>query len=264
MTDKPKLMYYGWSFFSVETGQGVLLFDPFFRPECGAEWAHLDDFARTNIICLTHGHHEHYLDTPVVAKKTGATVVAPSEICDHLKSRYGISPSQLKPIDLGQTVELRGFRITAFEWRHRTINLWKAFFGGGVLHGLNFVYNGMMKSPFSARKFGYHVKTPDGTTIMNYCEGLNNNMVVQEVQELGQTHQTDILLAGYQLNFEEHVGLGVKALAPKKAVLFHPHEKLFAKIGVPTSPVDRFVERIKQSSPGTEIIMSRPGTQVVY
>jgi hypothetical protein len=81
---------------------------------------------------------------------------------------------------------------------------------------------------------------------------------------LGRAFKTDILLTGYQLNFEEHVGLGVGALAPKKAVLFHPHEKLFAKIGVPTSPVDSFVERIKQSSPGTEIIMSRPGTQVVY
>ena len=62
MTDKPRLVYFGWSCFSVETSQRVLLFDPFFRPECGAEWAHLEDFTRTNIICLTHGHHEHYLD----------------------------------------------------------------------------------------------------------------------------------------------------------------------------------------------------------
>jgi L-ascorbate metabolism protein UlaG (beta-lactamase superfamily) len=39
MTDKPRLLYFGWSCFSVETSQGVLLFDPFFRPECGAEWS---------------------------------------------------------------------------------------------------------------------------------------------------------------------------------------------------------------------------------
>jgi hypothetical protein len=264
MTDKPRLVYFGWSCFSVETSQGVLLFDPFFRPECGAEWAHLEDFTRTNIICLTHGHHEHYLDTPVVAKKTGAVVVAPSEICDHLKSRHGINPSQLKPINPGQTVELHGFRITAFEWRHRTINLWKAFFGGGIIHGLKFVYNGMIQSPFSTRKFGYHLEMPDGTTITNYCEGLNDNMVVEEVRELGRTFQTEILLTGYQLNFEKYVGLGVAALAPPKAVLFHPHEKLFAKIGIHTSPLDSFIEKIKQSTPKAEIIMSRPGSQVVY
>jgi hypothetical protein len=60
------------------------------------------------------------------------------------------------------------------------------------------------------------------------------------------------------------VGLGVEAWAPQKAVLFHPHEKLFAKIGVPTSPLDNFIEKIKQSAPGTEIIISRPGTRVAY
>ena len=264
MTDKPRLVYFGWSCFSVETSQGVLLFDPFFRPECGAEWAHLKDFTRTNIICITHGHHEHYLDTPVVAKKTGAAIVASMEICDHLESRHGINPSQLKPINSGQTLELHGFRITAFEWRHRTINLWKAFFGGGILHGLKFVYDGMIQSPYSTRKFGYHLETPGGTTILNYCEGLNDNMVVEEVRKLGQAFRTDVLLTGYQLDFEKYVGLGVAALAPRKAVLFHPHEKLFAKIGIPTAPLDRFIENIKQSAPDTEIILSRPGAPVVY
>lgn len=132
------------------------------------------------------------------------------------------------------------------------------------MHGLKFVYDGMIQSPFSTRKFGYHLEMSDGTTITNYCEGLNDNMVIGEVQELGRTLQTEILLAGYQLNFEKYVGLGVEALAPQKAVLFHPHEKLFAKIGVPTSPLGSFIEEIKQSAPEVEIIISRPGARVVY
>jgi hypothetical protein len=140
----------------------------------------------------------------------------------------------------------------------------ESLFRGGIMHGLKFVYNGMIQSPFSTRKFGYHLEMPDGTTITNYCEGLNDNMVVEEVRELGQRFQTEILLTGYQLNFEKYVGLGVGALAPQKAVLFHPHEKLFAKIGIPTSPLDSFIEKIKQSAPRAEIIMSRPGTQVAY
>jgi hypothetical protein len=132
------------------------------------------------------------------------------------------------------------------------------------MHGLKFLYNGMIQSPFSSRKFGYHLEMPDGTTITNYCEGLNDNMVIEEVLELVRTFQTEILLTGYQLNFEKYVGLGVAAFAPRKAVLFHPHEMLFAKIGVPTSPLDSFIEKIKQSAPAAEIIMSRPGKQVVY
>ena len=39
-----KLRYYGWSALSIETPDGALFFDPFFRPYCGAEWFHLADF----------------------------------------------------------------------------------------------------------------------------------------------------------------------------------------------------------------------------
>ena len=262
MSAKPILTYWGWSCFSVQTNQGTLLFDPFFRPECGAEWAHLEDFARTDVICLTHGHHEHYLDAPVVVKKTGAVVVAPLEICRHLKARYHIGESKLKPINPGQTIELCGLEITAFEWRHRTINLFKAIFGGGIMHGLKFIYDGLIQSPYRTRKFGYHLKTPDGTTITNYCEGLNNNMVLNEIREVARKFETEILLTGYQLNFEDYVGAGVGIFAPKKAVLFHPHEKLFAKIGIPTSAIDAFCKAIQKSAPRTEIVISQPGAPV--
>ena len=74
---------------------------------------------------------------------------------------------------------------------------------------------------------------PDGTTITNYCEGLNDNMVVEEVRELGRTFQTEILLTGYQLNFEKYVGLGVAALAPKKQSSSIPTRSFLPRLEFP-------------------------------
>lgn len=57
----PRMRFYGWSSFVIEGSRGALAFDPFFRPYCGTEWSTLGDYADGRVICLTHGHQEHYL-----------------------------------------------------------------------------------------------------------------------------------------------------------------------------------------------------------
>src|SRR5271170_3378736 len=94
-----KLRYFGWSALSIETPAGALFFDPFFRPYCGAEYFHLEDFRHAKYICVTHGHEEHFLDVPVVQQATGATVVGAPSVCGFLRWRRGIDPAKLVPID---------------------------------------------------------------------------------------------------------------------------------------------------------------------
>src|SRR6201992_1764173 len=94
-----KLRYFGWSALSLETPDGALFFDPFFRPYCGAEWFHLGDFSHARYICVTHGHEEHFLDVPVIAKETGAIVVGSPSVCSFLKRRSGLPDRQLCVID---------------------------------------------------------------------------------------------------------------------------------------------------------------------
>jgi L-ascorbate metabolism protein UlaG (beta-lactamase superfamily) len=81
MPSPTKIRYFGWSALSIETADGALFFDPFFRPYCGAEWFHLADFKHAKYICVTHGHEEHFLDVPVIAHATGATVIGSPAVC---------------------------------------------------------------------------------------------------------------------------------------------------------------------------------------
>jgi hypothetical protein len=257
MTNELEIKYFGWSCFAIESDNGNLLFDPFFRPMHGAKWARLEDFKNTKVICITHGHYEHYLDAPSIVNLTGATVVASEEVCNHLNLKYHVAKQKLSPTALFQEVKVSGFKITSFEWQHRNISFRK-FFKGNFTTAFQFVWYSLFRSPFNAPKFGYYVEGPEGLKLMNYGEGFSNLMDIKQVRELGQKFKPNVLLAGMQLNFEAYLSDGVAALSPETVILFHPHEKLFEKFKLKSSSPQAFVESIKRKLPKAQIIIAEP------
>ena len=65
------------------------------------------DELEADAILLTHGHADHYGDVVDIAKRTGATVVALTEIAGELGGKLGDDHPVLDP-NLGGTVELPG------------------------------------------------------------------------------------------------------------------------------------------------------------
>lgn len=76
------LTFLGHSGFLIDAGEHRIAIDPFLtgNPLATMKADELDVTA----ICVTHGHADHYSDVPAIAKRTGATVYAPYEICEHL------------------------------------------------------------------------------------------------------------------------------------------------------------------------------------
>jgi len=258
------LRYFGWSGLSLETPDGALFFDPFFRPYCGAEWFHLEDFAHARYICVTHGHEEHFLDVPVIAKRTGAVVIGAPSVCSFLRRRRGIPAAQLRVIDPKRagTLDLPGFRLAAFTWKHRDINLPKAL-TRAVFHGnttqLSWAWSSATRAPFYSPYTGFHVALPGGLTVMNYNEGFNSKMTDAEIQALGARFRTDVLLGGMQLNFIDDVVRGVAALKPKLVVLYPPHDKFHAMMGAVSAPWSDFKRAVETRFPGLPVHLAEPG-----
>lgn len=261
----PTIRYYGWSALSLETANDVLLFDPFYRTYCGAQWFTLEDFAHATVVCATHGHEEHYLDIPAVVKRSGATVVAHRTVCDYLKWRSHIAPEKLVSIGEYETRDVRGFRISAFKWKHRDIKLYKAL-GKAVFQGnsaqLSWAWSSATKAPFYAPYMGFHVELPDGLTILNYNEGFNTKMTDREITELGRRYRTDVLLAGMQLNFVSDVARGAAALNPKVVVLYPPHDHFHRMMGAISEPWTRFADAVRARLPAAQVVIAEPGTAV--
>ena len=74
-----KFTYYGHACFAVEAGGSTLLFDPFITPNPLAEKIDVEQVA-ADFILVSHGHGDHVADVVQIAKRTGATVIAPFEV----------------------------------------------------------------------------------------------------------------------------------------------------------------------------------------
>lgn len=263
--DEVTVRYFGWSTISIETADGTLFFDPFFRKYCGAQWFSLPDFQHASFIAATHGHEEHFLDIPDVAKATGAVVIGPPAVERFLMSRCKLLPKHLRGISPWETIELKGFHITAFLWKHRDINLWKALTKAVFFFNttqLKWAFSSAVSAPFYAPFTGYHVRLPDGLTIMNYNEGFNTKMTDEEIGTLAAKLHTNVLLAGMQVDFTEDIARGVRALKPDITVLYPAHEKFHEMMGVKSRPWAEFASAAQNAHPVGKVIVADPGTAV--
>lgn len=253
--------YFGWSNIIVKSSQGNLAFDPFYRPMYGAKWANLEDYKDVKVICVSHGHHEHYLDTPNVVRYTNAKVVSSAEVCRHLHAKYNVPKENLIPVKPHEEVTVAGFKITAFPWYHRKIS-YRKFLQGNFITGATFGLLNLLKSPYNAPYYGFHIVTPDGLNLLNFTEGFNNLFPTDEMEQLGEKFRPSVLIGGMQLHYENDVARGVKSIAPKTFIMYHPHEKLFGSMHLESSPPETFVERIKEVAPEVNILLPEPMTSV--
>jgi L-ascorbate metabolism protein UlaG (beta-lactamase superfamily) len=74
-----KFTYYGHACFAVEAGGKMLLFDPFITPNPLAQKIDTTKI-KADFILVSHGHGDHVADVIDIARRTGATVIAPYEV----------------------------------------------------------------------------------------------------------------------------------------------------------------------------------------
>ncbi|MEW5961229.1 MAG: MBL fold metallo-hydrolase [Chloroflexota bacterium] len=96
-----ELTWLGVAGFKIDTGEGAtLLIDPFLsRPKKARPVLPLQlaDLTPVDEILLTNGRFDHSLDTPTLARQTGAIVHAAESICRRL-AQAGVSNHTLEPI----------------------------------------------------------------------------------------------------------------------------------------------------------------------
>src|SRR4051794_41622356 len=80
------IRWLGHASFELQADGTTVLIDPWLtgNPKAAASADELD----ANAILLTHGHPDHYGDVVGIAKRTGATVVAITELAGELSDRH--------------------------------------------------------------------------------------------------------------------------------------------------------------------------------
>ena len=109
-----ELTWLGHSSFRLDAGDKRIYVDPFLNgnPKCPESEQTPE---RVDVIALTHGHGDHVGDAVDLAKKHGATVIAPVELADSLGSQ-GVE--NVKDPNKGGTVDVDGVRFTLTHAQH--------------------------------------------------------------------------------------------------------------------------------------------------
>lgn len=110
-----KVAWLGHSTFLMTSPKGVrLLFDPFItnNPACPPSAKRVGPI---DLMVITHGHSDHCEDAAVIARETGATVVASPELSGWLE-RQGVK--HLRPMNIGGRQHLSGLDIAMVSALH--------------------------------------------------------------------------------------------------------------------------------------------------
>jgi L-ascorbate metabolism protein UlaG (beta-lactamase superfamily) len=87
------LTWYGHATLGLETGDKLLLIDPYFSDNPAASTT--ADKVEADFILITHGHHDHVGDAVEIAKRTGATTISNVEISRWL-AKQGVKAQGLQ------------------------------------------------------------------------------------------------------------------------------------------------------------------------
>lgn len=101
-----KITWLGHSAFRIETGNSVLLIDPFMAAYPGDAAAAT---AGATHIALTHGHDDHVGDTVAICKRDGATLIAVFELAGFLQGK-GVEKAEYA--NTGGTITTPDFDVT--------------------------------------------------------------------------------------------------------------------------------------------------------
>jgi L-ascorbate metabolism protein UlaG (beta-lactamase superfamily) len=97
-----KITYYGHSCFGIEINGKNILFDPFISPNELAKGIQVNEI-KADFILISHGHEDHIADAELIAKRTGAKVIAIWEVCSWLQKK-GVE--NCHPTNIGGKIKL--------------------------------------------------------------------------------------------------------------------------------------------------------------
>lgn len=120
-----RLRWLGTAGFDITSSQDRILIDPYLSRNLKAfpfQPLKPRQFESVDAIFLTHGHFDHALDVPEIARLSGAKVYASRETCKRLQGS-GVEPSQLEPLSDNACFEVGAFKVKAIPSEHVDFDL---------------------------------------------------------------------------------------------------------------------------------------------
>jgi len=242
-----KLTWFGTAGFKIESGEHTLLIDPYFTRNPKAlplQPLKASDIQTAHQILITHGHFDHILDVPEIAKKTDAMVYCGRGV-DQTLIQKGLSPDHIHRVRTdGKAFRFDGLKVQAFFSRHIQFDRWLMLKTLCRIHiGLP-RYLPLLRNYPEGQVLSWRISL-EGKILHHFGSG---GSPMSELEKLGQ-QPPDILLVPMQGHtcITRIAHNYVTSLNPKM-VIPHHQDNFFPPIStlVDTKP---FAEQVKTSHP---------------
>ncbi|MBU2514932.1 MBL fold metallo-hydrolase [bacterium] len=246
-----ELTWWGTAGFRIKTQETILLLDPYLsrNPEARPiQYLTPDNIGDGDMIFLSHGHFEHLLDVPAIAKKNGSMVFCSKEVGKTLLET-GTKADKIQEITVdGFEIQFHGNRAQAFFSKHVVFDrklviktLWQAklrLFKHLDLY-INYPIGQMLSWRFTIENKVVHFFGSGGSP-------------AEEMEKLA-SRPTDILLVPLQGHSDIcNIALEYVHVMQPKIVIPHYYDDFYPPISSMID-IEPFIKRVKQECPLTEV-----------
>ena len=130
-TGKVQVQWLGQSAFKFTSVKGkVIVIDPFLtaNPKTPEHYKKLENLGKVDLILVTHGHYDHYLDAPALARLNNAPLWAPAGLAQSMQTLGVLPVAQANRMNKGATImpfgKDGGVRITMVHAEHSSELVW--------------------------------------------------------------------------------------------------------------------------------------------
>jgi len=244
---KTSVLWLGQSAFKITSPTGkVIVIDPYLtaNPKTPEAYKKLEALGKVDLILVTHGHLDHYLDAPALAKLTGAPLWAPAGLAQSMQT-LGILPvAQANRMNKGGSIlpfGPKGVRITMTHAEHSSELVW---------HN---PATDKDETHVGGEPCGFVIEMENGFKIWH----MGDTGVFGDMKLLGELYKPDLLLipiggGQFVMNPVDAALATRELIKPKMALPMH-YGTTPALVGTP----EEYVKALGSSS--TKVLTAKPG-----
>lgn len=248
---KAELLWLGQAAFKLTTPSGkVIVIDPWLKtnPKTPAEYKHLENLGKVDLILVTHGHWDHIADAPALALLNKARMYAPGDLNMSLTT-LGVLPPELLPrMNKSGTItpfkDVPGLKITEVKAEHSSVFVWKN------------PATGKDETHAGGEPVGFIIQLENGQKIYH----MGDTGLFTDMKFIAEYYKPDVLLIPIGGNFTMDPADAAYAtrewIKPKFAIPMHYGSPL-----TPGTP-QQFQQALGQT--GTKVVPLQPGEKFSF
>jgi len=228
-----QIHYFGWSGVALQHGEMLIGFDLFGD---AVTWDALKK-DQPILFCLTHGHPEHagslqaLLEAPEArAYLPNVHLISSPDVIRHINRNGILRPENVHDVKDGETITIEGVKVTAFTWVHMPLlppgmREKIEYIFQLLIHPIDLVRIGTLglRLPSNAPQLGFYIAYPDGTTVLNYSEGVHRLTSPKEVEQIAKNYPADMLFFAVEPDDAAIIPRWVEMLSPEEVYIYEAH-----------------------------------------